>query len=121
MIEPSKCSCDFCNNEIRQGDHLVKIDLPIPPSVRKEVIAQITTEMQTRPMTSPLSAMMPGPEQMVPHTWTLECCAPCAFGILPGAREKVITQIRDMLQRRIEIRRRAEDAARELDEAETTA
>jgi hypothetical protein len=115
MIHPQTVSCDFCSNPIAPGDHIVRIELPIPPTLRKELRAYLDGVMTAHPVSSPLSVMF-GPEALVPQTWSLECCTACAFAILPDVREKVAGQIREMLARKIAASRRHDEAAQELDE-----
>ena len=35
MIQPQRVTCDFCQVEIAAGCHVVKIDIQIPPALRR--------------------------------------------------------------------------------------
>lgn len=117
MIIPSRCMCDFCNTEIPEGRLVVKIQLPIPPSVRRELIDHVGKELPQRFASSPLSAIGFSAEMFVPSTWTLEICVGCAHGIFPDVNGKIIEQIRDVMRRQAIAKRRNIDAGEELEPA----
>jgi hypothetical protein len=116
MIEPAKTFCNFCKNEIKQGNAVVKIALPLPPKLRRDLIGAVEAELTARFKGSPLAGMI-SVESMLPTTWQLESCTACAYAILPDAQAMVELEVREAIMRRLASQRRSVEAGRELDEA----
>jgi hypothetical protein len=115
MIIPQQLACDFCQNAIAEGAHYGVIKMPIPPSLRREMLDYAEQEVAPRVRQSPFGALMNGVDDLVPTMWSVEICADCAFGIIPGLREKMAAQIRQALGRAIAAKRRRAESLDDLE------
>lgn len=116
MLIPARLACDFCTNVIEEGTHYATLKLPIPPSLRREMLAFAEEHMMPRLQHSPISVIMGGVEHMIPQTWKLAVCVDCAYGILPTLRDTVTTQIRESIASAIKVKRRAAESLADLEE-----
>lgn len=116
MHIPSKKLCDICEQEILEGAVYARLDMPIPPSLRSEIAKMVKENRQPTPeMVFGPMVMVAMPEQ-VPDTWELAMHPDCAHGLLPSdVREKIKTQIFELIRRRLAAKQRAEQSAAELE------
>lgn len=114
MIVPQKSYCDFCKEPIVEGAAWCKVSVPIPPSLRRELVAYFEQHMAPRVKSSPLSGMF-GADDIVPRTWALEVCCTCAFAIMPGLRVTVSEQIREQIRTKLAAKDALETSLAELE------
>lgn len=115
MVVPQQIACDFCLNPIAEGAHYGLIKMPIPPTLRREMLDYAEKEVAPRLQQSPLSGMLGGAESFVPSTWSVEICTDCAFGIVPGLREKMAIQIRQTIARAVAAKRHHAESLENLE------
>lgn len=120
MIKPAERYCDFCKLLIEPGRAYAKLQLPIPPALRQEIIAHYR-QVPSQPSLPSAVAAMFGGDAEIGNMYELEICTACAFGILPAAGQTMIDQIREGLQRELDVQRRRTESAADLDEELRTA
>ena len=121
MIKPRQCFCDFCGCEIKDGDHFGEVEVPLPKSLRRELLEYFDSVVAPRYKSSPLFLISGGADGVVPRTWKLMTCIGCIFGFLPNVRETLSRLVRERVQAELDSQRRHQAAQEELEEDERQA
>jgi predicted DNA-binding protein (UPF0278 family) len=116
MVIPQQLACDFCQLPIAEGVRYGSIKMPIPPSLRRELLDYAEQEVVPRVQQSPFGVMLSGADSIVPSSWSVEICTDCAFGLIPDLRDKLTTQIRSAIARAVAAKRRHLDSLDSLEE-----
>lgn len=117
-MQTCKLTCDLSQQELKPGDLVAKLTVPIPRSLRKELVAYVEREVlpQYKGAATPFGSLQFSAEQMVAHALELEVAPAILFGLLPQLQDIVRDRCRRTIAIGVEARRRAMHATDELDE-----
>lgn len=111
----SETFCDLCNAPILEGMYSTTARVPIPKSVRDEVVKSLEKNYQTMTARPSVLGLVVPPELSVPRVWEFSICIGCTTGLLPVT--KIVETIRRYIQESMDAKRRALESMEDLESA----